>query len=183
MIKSGSTDFSLELRFRFPGTTLAVDTCLCLLGLLSVTFLDDLGAVSQADLLRTFFLLIVPVLFLTVTVFSGSTTSAKSELSGSSAIRLNFRLRFVLGRLTGEKFSLTESVSATFNNFLFVWIDPPALGVLMFLLRNLGTMDAGRGILSSSESDNWRLDVPRSLVMITARVSSSELDDPSLFCD
>ena len=61
---------------------------------------------SQADLLRTFLRLIVPVLFLPFE----PTSISIGVLSGSNAIRLNFLLRFVLG-LTGEKFSLTESVS------------------------------------------------------------------------
>ena len=118
-------------------------------------------------------------------------------LSGSNAIRLNFRFRFVLGR-TGEKFSFTESVSFVAPNLLLapwsisaVWsalTTGPGLLFWFWFLFDLRVecvcTKLGLGNFSSSESDNWRLDVPLSLVKITARVSSSvELEESSLFWD
>lgn len=203
-IRSGSTDFSRELRLRFPGTTFA-DNCLCLWPHwgplwffedepLEVDFTTTEFEDSHADLDRTFFRLIVPVLLFW--------PDSILELSGSRAILLNFLLRFVLG-LTGEKFSFTESVS-TFINFCCCcccW--PTCWGCccccccccsccwgccccwcwkLTFFLFVECTRDLGLSrTVSSSESVNCRLEVPRSLVRITARVSSEELDESSLW--
>ena len=66
----------------------------------------DLFSDSQAERLRTFLRLIVPVLFFSLVI----TSILIGTLSGSKAIRLNFLLRLVFGRM-GEKFSFTESVS------------------------------------------------------------------------
>ena len=66
----------------------------------------DLFSDSQAERLLTFLRLIVPVLFFSLVI----TSILMGALSGSKAIRLNFLLRLVFGRM-GEKFSFTESVS------------------------------------------------------------------------
>ena len=66
----------------------------------------DLFSDSQAERLLTFLRLIVPVLFFSLVI----TSILIGTLSGSKAIRLNFLLRLVFGRM-GEKFSFTESVS------------------------------------------------------------------------
>ena len=110
--------------------TFAVDTCLCpefaeLPGqFLAFLDLEVTEVLSQADLLRTFLRLIVPVL-LPVPVLDTTFVSMDTMTfsAGSNAILLNFRFRFVLGRWTGEKFSLTESVSTLISFFLFKALD------------------------------------------------------------